>query len=148
MMPTSATSCALLVALTTLAWPRSAVAIDLAPGDILVSDTNLNALIRVDPRTGDRTIIASNQLGTGDKFAFPLEMQFPGDGSVLLSDLNLEAILRVDPATGNRVTVAAREAGRGRYIRAPRAIELDRDGSLIIADSIIDGLVRLDLSTG
>ena len=78
-MLTSATSCALLLALTALAWPRSAVAIDLAPGDILVSDTNLNALIRVDPRTGDRTIIASNQLGTGDKFAFPLEMQFPGD---------------------------------------------------------------------
>lgn len=145
---TSATAGALLLALSTFAWPRIAFAIDLAPGDILIADTHLDALIWVDPRTGDRAILSSKEVGTGSKFVFPLEIQFPSDGSVLVADLNLEAIVRVDPATGNRTIAAGKGVGRGAKIQGPRTIELDRDGSLIVADSILDRLLRVDLSTG
>jgi sugar lactone lactonase YvrE len=150
MKPTNATAtvCALLLALSGIGWPRVAAAIDLAPGDIVISDTNLDVLFRVDPKTGDRAILSSVEVGTGAKFVFPLEIQFPSDGSVLVSDINLEAIVRVDPATGNRSFATGRGVGSGPKVRGVRTFELDRDGTLLVADSVPDTLLRVNPTTG
>jgi sugar lactone lactonase YvrE len=145
---TSTTARALLLALVVIVLPYVTFAIELAPGDILVSDTNVDALFHVDPETGDRTIVSSNAVGAGAKLGYPMGMAVPGDGSVLVVDLSARAILRVDPTTGNRASLTGRGKGEGAGLRGPRAIVLTRDGNLIVSDTSTDTLVRVDPSTG
>ena len=85
---------------------RRAQAVTLEPGDIVVA-ANLgsnsqpdNALVVVDPTTGDRTIISDNTHGTGPAFQGAHALSFESDGSILLTGQG--TLYRIDPTTGNR----------------------------------------------
>jgi hypothetical protein len=80
-------------------------------------------LVRVDPVTGDRTIISDDAVGSGPSFNFEpaatdagaaiSSVHYEADGSLLVaengsgSSLSDSRIFRVDPATGNRTLISS-----------------------------------------
>ncbi len=94
--------------------PAGAGAVVLAPGDVLVLTEAIecpfpsgNALVRIDPVTGDRTIISGREedcsdVGAGPQFLDAENIAFEPGGDVLVADSRGMRVLRVDPATGDR----------------------------------------------
>src|SRR5262249_32904949 len=80
-----------------------------------------HALIRIDPVTGDRTIISDDAVGSGPSFNFPAptaggimwSVHYEADGSLLVaengsgSSVSDSRVIRVDPATGNRTLISS-----------------------------------------
>lgn len=91
----------------------SAIAFD-ADGDVLyVTDRDREVVFAVDPDTGDRTVVASNTLGTGDAFDFYLtECAFDAANDRLLI-VNRNILYALDPSTGNRTILSSADVGTG-----------------------------------
>jgi hypothetical protein len=95
---------------------------DLGPGDIVVIDTDLGAVVRVDPTSGDRTIVSDDNTGAGPQFVEPWGVALESDGQILVADDVLEAVVRVDPTTGDRTIVSDVNTGVGPDFDGPRGI--------------------------
>lgn len=107
-----------------------------ADGSFVVSDIELQALFRVNPETGDRTIISGSDLtgqcrAVGDPFACcigraagdgvppcankgagpnliaPAGVAIEADGEILAADRDRRAMFRIDPVTGSRTYLSA-----------------------------------------
>ncbi|TMP98233.1 MAG: hypothetical protein E6L09_11975, partial [Verrucomicrobia bacterium] len=68
------------------------IALD-ANGDILVSDTGAQAIIRINSLTGSQSVVAA-----GAKLGFPFGIAIDLSGDILVA--NGEAILRLNPMAG------------------------------------------------
>ncbi len=96
----------------------------LQPGDIVVgahiesAGSSSNALLEIDPATGDRTVISDDTTGSGPSLNYggtgPNRDQisyisYEPDGSLLVTLENgvggASALMRVDPATGDRTLI-------------------------------------------
>ncbi len=85
------------------------------PGDILVLDPTAGtggkgALFRVDPTTGDRTILSNFGVGANQGIS-PLGVAVEASGTILVIDSNagtggLGALFRVDPTSGERTLLS------------------------------------------
>src|SRR5688572_15258935 len=73
-----------------------------ATGTLVVVDGVLDAVLRVDPVTGNRTVISDDNTGSGPALSSPFAIAVEASGSLVIGDNGLEAVLRVDPVTGNR----------------------------------------------
>jgi hypothetical protein len=152
-------------ALATLSAAPQAYA-QLAAGDLLVADFQAGtngggALFRVDPATGNRTILSdfgdANQGPTG---AFPFGVAIEGSGSVLVVDADAGtgsngALFRVDPVTGNRTLVSDfGNAGQGDVGSNPHGIAIEAGGTTALVADIDSGasgrgaLFRVNLANG
>jgi hypothetical protein len=64
---------------------------------ILMSDANLNALLQIDPVTGDRTILSDATHGTGPAFTVPVGVfvvpNVPEPSTIVLAALGAIALL-------------------------------------------------------
>jgi len=90
-------------------WPWG-MTID-AGGDILIADSNAyggpGGIIRVDPATGNRSVVSNNATGTGPIFDHPGDLVVEAcTNTLLVTDSGMEAVYRVDPTTGNRTLVS------------------------------------------
>ena len=92
---------------------HQSLAATIHPGDILVADDGLDAIVLVDPTNGDRTIVSSNSVGTGTAFVVPEAIVVESLTSLLVVDRGVPGILRIDPATGNRSIVSSNSVGTG-----------------------------------
>lgn len=61
-----------------------------ADGSLVVVDSDLDAVLRVDPTTGDRVIISDASIGSGQVFELPLSIAIEADGSLVVVDTGLE----------------------------------------------------------
>lgn len=119
----------------------------LAPpsGGLLVTDGRLPALLRVDPRTGDRQVVSGPGRGDGPALGWPVGLAWDG-GSVLLTDEDADAIVRVDLATGNRTGVT--DPGKpGLRLYRPVSLAVAA-GRILVADPGIADLVEVHPRTG
>ena len=73
-----------------------------ADGNLVVADLSLGAILRVDPVTGDRTIISDDATGSGVGFGSPDSIAVGADGDVVVTDVYLNAVFVVDPNSGDR----------------------------------------------
>ncbi len=117
-----------------------ASAVELRPGDIVATDHSLGAVIRIDPLTGDRTILSSNSIGSGPVMTSPRGVAVEAGGSLLVADYATHSILRVDPATGDRTA-----AGSMAY---PLAVALDRNGAIFASGAGKPRISKIDRVTG
>ncbi len=92
-----------------------------ANGSLVVVDSGLAAVLRVDPISGDRVIISDASIGSGPAFDSPLSIAIEADGSLVVDtgrdpevvvDIGLDAVLRVDPISGDRVIVSTAGSGQ------------------------------------
>ncbi len=73
-----------------------------ADGSLVVVDTGLDAVVRVDQVSGDRTIISDASIGSGPGFVTPRGIAVEADDSLVVVDYGLEAVVRVDQRSGDR----------------------------------------------
>ena len=77
-----------------------------ADGSLVVVDDGLEAVVRVDPVTGDRTILSDAGTGTGPDFVSLRGLAVEADGRLVVVDSVLDALIRVDPVTGDRTILS------------------------------------------
>ena len=119
-----------------------------ANGDILVADTEVDTIFRVDPVTGDRTVLSSNRRGTGPPLSFPGDMVLDADGSILITEGSNDQVLRVDPVSGDRVIVSSSVKGDGIALKNLGGITLDANGGILVADELSKAVIAIDPGTG
>lgn len=83
-----------------------------ASGNILVSDATAfdgkGGIIRVDPDTGGRTTLSSNDSPSGGaSFDQPGDLVIENCGGILVTESQTGCVLRVDPSTGMRTVFSA-----------------------------------------
>lgn len=59
-------------------------------------------IFRIDPATGDRTVISGPENGSGPQLSRPRRMVVGDDGQILMLDENLDGLLIIDVTTGDR----------------------------------------------
>ena len=132
-------------------------------GQILVVDSSIDAVVRIDPTTGDRTVVSGcsfpncdwsvDAIGTGNNFRIPYHVAVEPDGNILVGDPTAgppgNVIARVDPVTGDRTPVVCDrcpDGGSGPY-GAPQGIAVETDGNILgVSQSLsaIIGVFRVD----
>ncbi|MBI3329120.1 MAG: hypothetical protein HYZ81_20750 [Nitrospinae bacterium] len=129
---------------------------------VAVDEFGLEGVVRVDPRTGDRTIVSGASTGRGPALLQPAGVAVEDDGSLVVADgsFGLRAVVRVDPHTGDRTVVSGcadfdritRECkaivGRGQPFEDPAGIAVEADGHLVVVDRDLRAVVRVDPATG
>ncbi len=118
-------------------------------------------VVRVDPDTGDRTLLSADNSFTKVKkgngpIVFPFGVAIEASGDVVVADPRLAAVFRVDLATGDRTVVsgcpevnctAEAVVGSGEPFGTPVGITVV-DNVLYVLDRARLGLFRVDPVTG
>src|SRR6266498_1998036 len=102
--------------------------------DVLVADSQAT-VYRVDPRTGERTIIAQ-----GGKLDRPYDLAQMRDGTVVVSDTGTLRIVGLNPATGEQTVLA-----EGGELGVPFGIDVDQHNRIYVANS--SAIVRVNPET-
>jgi streptogramin lyase len=105
--------------------PRN-ITID-ASGFIFVTDSNLTTglpglVMRIDPLTGDRTIVGSGDVGSGRDLETPVGLTVDASGNIVLLDFAPGIVLSMDPTTGDRVILSSSQQGTGMSLSGPNSI--------------------------
>ena len=114
------------------------------PGDIVASDgqgepDGIQTIFKIDPVTGDRTIISDENTGTGPIIEAADSVVVDRHGRILVTDFVLDVIFRVDPVSGNRTILSGAGKGSGPNLTGPQGIDLGSDGSIFVTDH--DGIL-------
>jgi streptogramin lyase len=131
-----------------------------ADGTFLITDTTLRALLRVEPGSGARTLIAAGAtVGSGPRVHFLYGMAPLTADEVVVADT--QGVLRVQLTTGNRTMVSGcpAEAEQGGCTGtstdgdvpqpfSPQAVVVTGDGALVVAEQSLPGIVRVDSANG
>lgn len=67
-----------------------------------VALTGTNAVVAVDPASGDRTLISSDLMGSGPSLSFVSQLKRLPSGDLIVADIGYNALFGVLPANGNR----------------------------------------------
>lgn len=124
-----------------------------ADGQIVVVDgallegEGLEAVLRVDPVTGNRSIVSDADTGSGPPFLIPMGIAIEANGQLVVTDVGWDAVFRVDPVTGDRTLAADAFKGTG-PIGDPGSIVVEADGHLLVADPTLETVLRIDPVTG
>ena len=119
-------------------------------GNIIIADARLNGssggIIRVNPTTGQQTIISSGGLFSN---LGPVAVAVESTGDFLVTDQIAKDVIRVS-ADGTTQTVLAADTDSGSFINGPGDIVLDNLGNIFLADvNATDGdIIKIDPNTG
>jgi len=119
-----------------------------ASGDLVVTDAGLSAVVRVDPVTGDRTIVSDAGTGAGPALNYPPGIAVEASGDLVVIESSLNAVLRVDPVTGDRTIVSDAGTGAGPAFLSPVGIAVVATGDLVVTDPTLNVVLRVDPITG
>ena len=121
-----------------------------ADGQLVVTNFGRSAVLRVDPLSGDRTVVSGPGAGTGLALGRPFDIAVEADGQLVVTDPFLGAVLRVDPDTGDRTPVSFDliGVGAGPALMLPLHIVVDGNGRLVVDDIALEAVLRIDPDTG
>ena len=115
-----------------------------ADGNLVVTDYgNVDRVFRVDPDTGERTVLASNASPSTDDedFASLDGLVVARDGTIYVADSNAHdgggGVFRVDPVSGDRTMISNNDSsavGTVPDYENPSALAFDGNGDLLVAD--------------
>jgi len=128
------------------------LAID-ANGNIIAADTGSAAIYRIDPSTGNRTVLASSTIGTGAAFSSSFAVIVNPDASIVwVTDAALQPLISLNPATLVRTVVSSSSGtlvGTGAAFNSPTGLIRLSDGSYLVVNfSGANYLLRVDPTTG
>jgi hypothetical protein len=110
----------------------------LADGSLVVADTDLQAVVRVDPVTGNRSVVSGctatpgcgTVIGVGPTLTAPIWVQVATDGGLIVTS-GIARVYRVNPLTGNRLLLSGGGVGTGPDLGIPiGVVELPEPGLL------------------
>jgi streptogramin lyase len=110
-----------------------------ADGQLVVVSFS-TGIIRIDPVTGDRTLVSGcierHCRGSGPDLSAPT--------GIVVVVSTFGAVVRVNPDTGVRTSVS----GSGPPLHSPEGIAVEENGQLVAVDSALQAIVRIDRDTG
>jgi len=115
---------------------------------VVVTDSERDAIFRVNPLTGDRTILSDDNNGSGPALISNSGIAVEDDGSLIVVDGGLLAVVRVDPVTGDRTILSDASNGSGINFISPFEIAIEADGRLAVTDFGLAEVVCVDPVTG
>ncbi len=140
-----------------------------AGGTLVLADTGLNAVLRVDPATGDRTVLTgcvdalcTSTVGAGPDLGNPADLVLAADGGVLVADADastpspFRAVLRVDPVTGARTVLSGCAdaactsvvGGGPEFTAGLVTLDVEPGGGILVVDFLQSAVFRVDPATG
>ncbi len=121
-------------------------------GSVYVVDRSKRAVFKVDPATGDRTIISGDpfgaNVGSGPNLRDGEELIVTATGKIIVTDSDEEAVYVIDPVTGDRSILSDSLNGLGPDLRHPFGLVMDASGKLIVSDRDDESLFLIDALTG
>jgi sugar lactone lactonase YvrE len=126
-----------------------AIAVE-ATGTLVVVDAGLSsivvgAILRVDPRSGDRSALSGGIVGSGPPLQGPVAIAVEAAGTLVVLDMALSGprVLRVDPVSGTRTIVADAPAAGGPDVDSGD-IAVEATGDLVVLEkSSFPRLIRV-----
>lgn len=115
---------------------------------VLVADAGLDAIIEIDPATGDRQQVFREIAAGNPVILSPRAMVQGVDGTIYIADDIFEAIIGIDLASGAFFVVSNREVGEGPVLRSPRDMLLKDAATLTVLDASSGTIVDIDLISG
>jgi sugar lactone lactonase YvrE len=125
-------------------------------GAWLLADRARRTLYRIDPATGDRTVVSGcvnhsddctqPLIGSGPQLTAPTGLAREGTGMLLVGQPGL--LLRVDPGSGDRTAVSGGGVGSGPSLGTPAAVAVEASGTVLWADATSRALLRIDPGSG
>jgi Ca2+-binding RTX toxin-like protein len=155
----------LLVALAAALVPFGVAESQVNPGDALVADMDagtsfLGALFRIDPTTGQRTVLSDfGDAAMGATGFQPVGVAVESTGQILVIDRGagtslLGALFRIDPTTGQRTLLSDfGNAALGALGDDPVSVAVESTGQILVVDvqagqGSVGLLFRVDPTTG
>jgi sugar lactone lactonase YvrE len=146
------TSTVLLTAALANSIPVSLVAAELSPGDLIVADIGRDVVFRIDPNTGDRTVLTGMNVGSGPSLLQVRGVAIDRWGQIYVTDADStrRRVVRIDPISGSRTLVSGMDRGTGPNLVAPFALAFDAEGELYLSDisTGLDAIFHIDIRTG
>ena len=101
--------------------------------------------MRVDPVSGDRTIVSDDTTGSGPNLLHAIDLVVESGGSIVALDSRRKAVMRIDPVSGDRTIVSDDTTGSGPIFSRPRDLVIEADGNLVMVDidAYAEGMVAL-----
>ena len=131
------------------------LALDAENDRLYVLDNALDAVIRVDRLSGNRTVVSSGSIispgvGTGTSLLNATALVFDASRRTLfVVDDGRDALVAIDPATGNRTTVSDNSPAYGATMNYWNSIALDAaHNRALAATPSLDSVYGIDLTTG
>ena len=112
-----------------------------ASGQLIVVDGGANALLRIDPLSGQQTLLTSGGSLTG-----ATGIAIETDGRILISSALTQSVIRISLPSNSQSALTA-----GGATFRPSFLTLTRDGQLLASDDGLDGfsaIHRIDPTTG
>jgi sugar lactone lactonase YvrE len=137
-------------------------------GDILVIDWTLGSVLRIDPTSGDRTVVSgcidepcSSKVGSGVAFESPYGVVVEADGGILVTEAGsfngteFRALFRVNPDNGVRTIVSGCKqpgclsvVGAGPDFSIPTGLALNASGEIFVTDYGLGAVFRVNPISG
>jgi len=117
-----------------------------ATGELIVGDATNITMIRVDRRTGSRTVISGPTRGSGLEIQDPIALTLMGD-TAATTDPDLRAVIAVDTTTGHRAVVSGPDLGGGPKFGVPLGIKAFK-GNYYVSDPISAAVFEVDPGNG
>lgn len=119
-------------------------------GDIYVLDVGNNAILAVDPRQGNRSIVADPDTIGGLVFVQPGLIAADPDGTLIVVDryANGYRILRIDLTAGTEDIISTTQLYPGPRIQFPTGVAAGLDGTIYIADYQRRAVLSIDPDSG
>jgi Ca2+-binding RTX toxin-like protein len=130
------------------------------PGDIVLADSEASngtgALIRVDPTSGQQSVISDNSISGLDLFVDPYAVTLGPSGGLLVADREAfdgtGGVIRVDPDTGQQTLISDNAISPPGFFADPDGIAVSASGDIFVADASAlggtGGVIRVDPTTG
>ena len=145
-------STVLLMAALASSTPVSLDGAELSPGDLIVADIGRDAVFRIDPVTGDRTVLSGMGVGSGPSLLQVRGVAVDRWGQIYVTDAEStrRRVVRIDPISGSRTLVSGTDRGTGPNLVAPFALAFDSEGELYLSDisTGLDAIFHIDIRTG
>jgi streptogramin lyase len=106
--------------------------------EIFVTDINYDAVMRLDPETGDYSLVTPNL-----QLQDPLGLVVAADGLLYVTESRGNRVVRVDPATGSITPVSS-----GGELDYPFGIAIDAQGYLIVNNIRNASVISINPATG
>jgi hypothetical protein len=99
-----------------------------ADGSLLAVAITLDAVLRIDPATGNRSIVSGctdagpcggPPVGSGPAFVDPVAVKRDASGDLLVTDSGTFGVTHVDPTTGDRTVITSSAVGTGPSFQVP-----------------------------
>jgi hypothetical protein len=118
-------------------------------GDIIVTDWDTEAVLRVDPVTGETEVIADFS-STGGLISSPQGIAIDSNGLLVVTDGGSGAVFKIDPVPGETLgdtKIIATNSTTDGKIDDPYGLAIDSEGSIYVGDVGSSSIVKLEQST-